>query len=180
MLEFLTRPVWAKDLEKIMFICKFRNISWEETIKMKSTHSSFYQLDLYLVKSLPTVSGGRIEGAGQGLDNSCRNDPILVISTLGSAVWFLSLQAAGTQMLGLYRWRFWWTSLCLPSPACAGRVGEIIKAESRLLRPGATAAAGRRWQAAELESCRRREERAHSLSCVQGWSAYRTGFGKLD
>ena len=49
-----------------------------------------------------------------------------------------------------------------------------------VLGPGATAAAGRRWQAAELESCWRREERAHSLASAQGWSAYRTGFGKLD
>ena len=32
------------------------------------------------------------------------------------------------------------------------------------LGPGATAAAGRRWQAAELERCWRREERAHSLA----------------
>ena len=49
-----------------------------------------------------------------------------------------------------------------------------------VLGPGASAAAGRRWQAAELESCWRREERAHSLASAQGWSAYRTGFGKLD
>ena len=49
-----------------------------------------------------------------------------------------------------------------------------------VLGPGATAAAGRRWQAAELESCWRREERAHTLASAQGWSAYRTGFGKLD
>ena len=46
------------------------------------------------------------------------------------------------------------------------------------LGPGATA--GRRWQAAELERCWRKEERAHTLSTAQGWSAYRTGFGKLD
>ena len=44
----------------------------------------------------------------------------------------------------------------------------------------ATAAAGRRWQAAELERCWRREERAHTLASAQGWSAYRTGFGKLN
>ena len=48
------------------------------------------------------------------------------------------------------------------------------------LGPGATAAAGRRWQAAELERCWRREERSHTLATAQGWSAYRTGFGKLD
>ena len=48
------------------------------------------------------------------------------------------------------------------------------------LGPGAAAAAGRRWQAAELERCWRREERAHSLATSQGWRAYRTGFGKLD
>ena len=48
------------------------------------------------------------------------------------------------------------------------------------LGPGATAAAGRRWQAAELERCWRREERAHTLATAQGWSAYRTGFGKLS
>jgi len=48
------------------------------------------------------------------------------------------------------------------------------------LGPGSTAAAGRRWQAAELERCWRREERAHTLATSQGWKAYRTGFGKLD
>ena len=48
------------------------------------------------------------------------------------------------------------------------------------LGPGANAAAGRRWQAAELERCWRREERSHTLATAQGWSAYRTGFGKLD
>ena len=48
------------------------------------------------------------------------------------------------------------------------------------LGPGATAAAGRRWQAAELERCWRREERAHSLATTQAWRSYRTGFGKLD
>ena len=48
------------------------------------------------------------------------------------------------------------------------------------LGPGATAAAGRRWQAAELERCWRREERAHSLATAQAWRSYRTGFGKLD
>ena len=42
-----------------------------------------------------------------------------------------------------------------------------------VLGPGATAAAGRRWQAAELESCWRREERAHTLASAQGWKAYR-------
>ena len=46
--------------------------------------------------------------------------------------------------------------------------------------PGASAAAGRRWQAAELERCWRREERAHSLATAQAWRSYRTGFGKLD
>ena len=48
------------------------------------------------------------------------------------------------------------------------------------LGPGATAAAGRRWQAAELERCWRREERAHSLATAQAWRSYRTRFGKLD
>ena len=48
------------------------------------------------------------------------------------------------------------------------------------LGPGATAAAGRRWQAAELERCWRREERAHSLATTQAWRSYWTGFGKLD
>ena len=48
------------------------------------------------------------------------------------------------------------------------------------LGPGATAAAGRRWQAAELERCWRREEQAHTLASAQGWSAYRTGFAKLN
>ena len=48
------------------------------------------------------------------------------------------------------------------------------------LGPGATAAAGRRWQAAELERCWRREEQAHTLASSQGWRAYRTGFAKLD
>ena len=46
-----------------------------------------------------------------------------------------------------------------------------------VLGPGTAAAAGRRWQAAELE---RKEERAHSLATAQGWRSYRTGFGKLD
>ena len=49
-----------------------------------------------------------------------------------------------------------------------------------VLGPGAAAAAGRRWQAAELERCWRKEERAHSLATAQGWRSYRTGFGKLD
>ena len=48
------------------------------------------------------------------------------------------------------------------------------------LGPGSAAAAGRRWQAKELERCWRREERAHTLATSQGWKAYRTGFGKLD
>ena len=39
---------------------------------------------------------------------------------------------------------------------------------------------GRRWQAAELERCWRKEERAHTLATAQGWRSYRTGFGKLD
>ena len=47
-----------------------------------------------------------------------------------------------------------------------------------VLGPGA--AAGRRWQAAELERCWRNEERAHSLARVQGWNLYHTGFAKLD
>ena len=41
------------------------------------------------------------------------------------------------------------------------------------LGPGSAAAAGRRWQAKELE-------RAHTLATAQGWRAYRTGFKKLD
>ena len=49
-----------------------------------------------------------------------------------------------------------------------------------VLGPGAAAAAGRRWQAAELERCWRKEERAHTLATAQGWRSYRTGFGKLD
>ena len=49
-----------------------------------------------------------------------------------------------------------------------------------VLGPGATAAAGRRWQAAELERCWRREERAHTLASAQGWRSYRSGFAKLD
>ena len=49
-----------------------------------------------------------------------------------------------------------------------------------VLGPGAAAAAGRRWQAAELERCWRKEERAHTLVTAQGWRSYRTGFGKLD
>ena len=48
------------------------------------------------------------------------------------------------------------------------------------LGPGSAAAAGRRWQAKELERCWRREKRAHALATSQGWKAYRTGFGKLD
>ena len=49
-----------------------------------------------------------------------------------------------------------------------------------VLGPGAAAAAGRRGQAAELEVCWRREERAHALARSQGWSSYRSGFGKTD
>ena len=49
-----------------------------------------------------------------------------------------------------------------------------------VLGPGAAAAAGRRGQAAELEACWRREERAFALSRVQGRNIYRTGFAKLD
>ena len=50
-----------------------------------------------------------------------------------------------------------------------------------VLGPGAAAAAaGRRGQAAELEACWRREERAFALSRVQGRTSYRTGFAKLD
>ena len=50
----------------------------------------------------------------------------------------------------------------------------------KVLGPGADAAAGRRWQAAELERCWKKEERAHTLAAAQGWRSYRTGFGKLD
>ena len=49
-----------------------------------------------------------------------------------------------------------------------------------VLGPGAAAAAGRRGQAAELEACWRKEERAYALARVQGRSSYRTGFAKLD
>ena len=48
------------------------------------------------------------------------------------------------------------------------------------LGPGTTAAVGRRQQAKELEKRWRREEAAHALARRQGWSAYRTGFAKLD
>ena len=47
-----------------------------------------------------------------------------------------------------------------------------------VLGPGSTAAAGRRWQAAEIEKSWRIEDRAHSLAISQGWRNYRTGFGK--
>ena len=59
---------------------------------------------------------------------------------------------------------------------------QVLSLLGRLetLGPGSTAAAGRRAQAAELESCWRKEERAHALASSQGFRAYRTGFGKTD
>ena len=49
-----------------------------------------------------------------------------------------------------------------------------------VLGPGTAAAAGRRWQAGELERCWRREQQAHTLARLCGQRAYRTGFGKMD
>ena len=49
-----------------------------------------------------------------------------------------------------------------------------------VLGPGTVAAAGRRWQAAELERCWRREQQAHTLARLSGQRAYRTGFAKRD
>ena len=49
-----------------------------------------------------------------------------------------------------------------------------------VLGPGAGAAIGRRWQAAEIERAWRKEEAAHRLAASQGFRSYRTGFGKTD
>ena len=49
-----------------------------------------------------------------------------------------------------------------------------------VLGPGQAAAAGRRWQQAELERCWRREQRAYNLVKLSGHRAYRTGFSKTD
>ena len=49
-----------------------------------------------------------------------------------------------------------------------------------VLGPGTVAAAGRRWQATELENCWRREQRAHTLARLSGQRAYRSGFAKMD
>ena len=49
-----------------------------------------------------------------------------------------------------------------------------------VLGPGTAAAAGRRWQASELERSWRREQQAHTLARVCGQRAYRSGFAKLD
>ena len=49
-----------------------------------------------------------------------------------------------------------------------------------VLGPGMVAAAGRRWQATELENCWRREQRAHTLARLSGQRAYRSGFAKMD
>ena len=48
------------------------------------------------------------------------------------------------------------------------------------LGPGSAAAANRRWQAAEQERRWRREDQAYNLARRQGWSAYRTGFARLE
>ena len=48
------------------------------------------------------------------------------------------------------------------------------------LGPGGAAAAGRRWQAAELQRRWRQEEQAHCMAARQAYSALRTGFAKKD
>ena len=48
------------------------------------------------------------------------------------------------------------------------------------LGPGTTAAVVRRQQAKELDKRWRREEAAHTLARKQGWSAYHTGFARLE
>ena len=58
---------------------------------------------------------------------------------------------------------------------CLSLLGRL-----EVLGPGTAAAAGRRWQAADLERRWRREEQAHSLARAQGHRAYRTGFAKVD
>ena len=49
-----------------------------------------------------------------------------------------------------------------------------------VLGPGTVAAAGRRWQAGELERCWRKEQQAHTLARLSGHRAYRSGFSKMD
>ena len=66
-------------------------------------------------------------------------------------------------------------SQCPPCGAGWGLLGRL-----ETLRPSTTAAVGRRGQAKELEKRWRREEAAHALARRQGWSAYRTGFARLD
>ena len=46
------------------------------------------------------------------------------------------------------------------------------------LGPGTAAATARRKEAAELDRRWRLEQQAYDLSVRQGWSIYRTGFGK--
>ena len=46
------------------------------------------------------------------------------------------------------------------------------------LGPGGAAAAGRRWQAAEVKRQWRREGQAHALATRQGYKAMRRGFVK--
>jgi len=48
-----------------------------------------------------------------------------------------------------------------------------------VLGPGTVVAAGRRWQATELENCWGREQKAHTLARLYGQRAYRTGFAKM-
>ena len=47
------------------------------------------------------------------------------------------------------------------------------------LGPGGAAAAGRRWQAAEVERQWRREEQAHALARRQSYNAMRRGFVRM-
>ena len=42
----------------------------------------------------------------------------------------------------------------------------LLLGRLEVLGPGAAAAAGRRWQAAEMERCWRNEEQAHSLALL--------------
>ena len=48
------------------------------------------------------------------------------------------------------------------------------------LGPGGAAAAGRRWQATELQRRWRQEEQAHSLAARQSHSMLQSGFSKTD
>ena len=48
------------------------------------------------------------------------------------------------------------------------------------LGPGGAAAAGRRWQASEVQRRWQQEDQAHSLARRQGYRALRTGFAKDD